>query len=249
MEPSQRRRSTAPLGRILTRVDNLCHTTNELLQGNDAAYTLQAFIGIVFKGLASKAERQGITFPEKVGKAAKEAAERVVEDSEEWSVADGTDDGGVPVYNLPSAKDTTFSRGRGGNRGRGDRGRGGFGGGALPHRTNVYVQGSSAGGETCVISTGQPNNRSGQNSGFGSSSYGGGHSFGGSSARQQGIVDEDEDEFGAADHGGGVHFGRGNSGGGSQRQQENIRQGQGGKSSAQEGPATQSGWAVDAAGW
>jgi hypothetical protein len=234
------------------------HVTDQRSQGNDAAYTLQALIGIAFKGLASKAERQGKSFPERVAEAAKEAAERIVEDSEEWKVADGTDDGGVPIYNLPRAKDPVSSRGGGGNRGRGDRGRGGYGGGALPDRSGIHVQGPSAGSEVRILANGQPIYHSGQRSGFGPSPYGGGQNFGGGSSRQQGIVgdgrtgygdwEEDDGPIGAGP-GGGVHVGRGNHGGGSRRQQGNIRQGQGGTGSAEAQPARQGGRHAQTSWW
>lgn len=66
------------------------------MQGNDAAYTLQAMIGIAFKALAARRDRQAAlaeAYESRKDQAAKEAEERVAEDYEEWDLADD-DNGG-----------------------------------------------------------------------------------------------------------------------------------------------------------
>ncbi|MCJ1256446.1 hypothetical protein MMC24_004267 [Lignoscripta atroalba] len=119
--------------------------------GNDATYTLQALIGISFKSLAAKRERQA-AFSEKerqirLDAAIQEAEERILDDEEEWNLADIEDDGGVAVNIIEKPNEGTGgaqadagtrggfgSGGRaGGGRGRGGVGRGGRGrGGQAP---------------------------------------------------------------------------------------------------------------------
>ena len=66
-------------------------------QGNDAAYTLQALVGIAVKGLAPKAIRSPQTKQERIEKAQQAAAKNVSADWDEWDAAsDNGDDGGEP---------------------------------------------------------------------------------------------------------------------------------------------------------
>ncbi|MCJ1401165.1 hypothetical protein MMC11_004377 [Xylographa trunciseda] len=98
--------------------------------GNDAAYTLQALIGIAFKALAPKEERQAKSIDEKTEEAMTEAADRVAEEDEEWGVAAGEDDGGPAEYKMEKPKNQAGNvEGRGAYRGRGGAGRGDRGGG------------------------------------------------------------------------------------------------------------------------
>ncbi|MCJ1389545.1 hypothetical protein MMC18_002402 [Xylographa bjoerkii] len=98
--------------------------------GNDAAYTLQALIGIAFKALAPKEERQAKSIDERTEEAMTEAADRVAEEDEEWGVAIGEDDGGPAEYKMEKPKTQTGNaEGRGAYRGRGGAGRGDRGGG------------------------------------------------------------------------------------------------------------------------
>ncbi len=66
--------------------------------GNDAAYTLQALLGIAIRGLGAKREREEREhdMERKVEWAVKEAEERVRENAEGWSSPDEGDDGGSP---------------------------------------------------------------------------------------------------------------------------------------------------------
>ncbi|MCJ1417033.1 hypothetical protein MMC32_003372 [Xylographa parallela] len=101
--------------------------------GNDAAYTLQALIGIAFKALAPKEERQAKSIDERTGEAMTEAAGRVAEEDEEWGVAVGEDDGGPAEYKMDQPKNQEARGGYRGGRGggsRGDREGSGRGGGA-----------------------------------------------------------------------------------------------------------------------
>ncbi|MCJ1289292.1 hypothetical protein MMC34_000824 [Xylographa carneopallida] len=96
--------------------------------GNDAAYTLQALIRVAFKALAPKEERQAKTFDERTEAAVTAAADRIVEEDEEWNVALGDDDGGPAVNMMDQPKN---QEGRGGYRGgRGGRRRRERGGGS-----------------------------------------------------------------------------------------------------------------------
>lgn len=69
------------------------------VQGNDAAYTLQAMIGVAIKGLAPiessrKSRTERIEEAEEEG----ETVEPIERDCDEWSEAsESDDDGGVPV--------------------------------------------------------------------------------------------------------------------------------------------------------
>lgn len=174
---------------------------------------------------------------ERVGDAAKEAAERVADDNEEWSVADGTDDGGVPVYNLPKAKEPSSSLGRGGNRGasgsrgRGNRGTGGYSRGARSDRSGIHVQ---------EIPAGPPPPYSRQNPSYGSNAYTGQDNFGGFS-RQQGTLDDGRGGYGDWEEEpievrrGGAQTGRGSYGPGSRRQQGYGDDGRGGYGDWEEG--------------
>ena len=144
--------------------------------------------------MASKSERLGKSLAEKVGEAAKEAAERIADDDEEWSVADGTDDGGVPVYNLAKVKEPAPSRGRGGNRGnrgRGDRGRGGQFGGTRGSQSGTHVDSIAA--ESIPVGPPPPYSRQGC-----SNAYVGQDTFGGS-YRQQGTLDDGRGGYGEWD--------------------------------------------------
>lgn len=64
--------------------------------GNDAAYTLQAMVGIAFRGLSAKQnrERREVEKASRVGDAVREAEERVLDDAEGWSSPEEGDDGG-----------------------------------------------------------------------------------------------------------------------------------------------------------
>ena len=64
---------------------NLIHS-----QGNDAAYTLQSLIGISIGALGST--HKPMPEPEKLDDAARDARDRVLEEAEEWEIAD--EDGG-----------------------------------------------------------------------------------------------------------------------------------------------------------
>lgn len=70
-------------------------------QGNDAAYTLQALLGITVRGVAAKDAHQALAVAERAARSenvGKEAQDRVVEEGKEWELAeeDGGD-GGVAV--------------------------------------------------------------------------------------------------------------------------------------------------------
>ncbi|MCJ1432189.1 hypothetical protein MMC27_001545 [Xylographa pallens] len=102
--------------------------------GNDAAYTLQALIGIAFKALAPKEERQAKSIDERTEEAMTDAADRVAEEDEEWGVAVGEDDGGPAEYKMDQPKNQEGRGGYRGGRGGGTRGdRGGSGRGRGSH--------------------------------------------------------------------------------------------------------------------
>ena len=66
--------------------------------GNDAAYTLQALLGIAIRGLGAKREREerAEDMERKIEWAVTEAEERVRENAEGWSSPEEGDDGGSP---------------------------------------------------------------------------------------------------------------------------------------------------------
>ncbi|KAL8796896.1 MAG: hypothetical protein Q9195_000979 [Heterodermia aff. obscurata] len=74
--------------------------------GNDAAYTLQAMIGVAFAGRQDKQRYQAIAETERarVESAAQDAEDRIVEENEEWDAADIDGDGGLPV-SIPRPED------------------------------------------------------------------------------------------------------------------------------------------------
>ena len=99
--------------------------------GNDAAYTLQAMIGIAMRALRAKEERRDReeVKVKRVEDAVREAEERVLEEAEGWSSPEEGDDGGSPysvVRDVPSSGGGP-SRGQGGGRS-GSPSRGGRGG-------------------------------------------------------------------------------------------------------------------------
>ena len=74
-----------------------------MTQGNDAGYTLEALIGISFKALTY--EHPEAPDPERLSTAAAEAQARVIEEIEEWEIADEEGgDGGSAVKLLPAAE-------------------------------------------------------------------------------------------------------------------------------------------------
>ncbi|KAL9075358.1 MAG: hypothetical protein Q9161_001735 [Pseudevernia consocians] len=71
--------------------------------GNDAGYTVEALIGICFKALTY--EHPENPDPERLSTAAAEAQARVIEETEEWEIADEEGgDGGSAVKLLPAAE-------------------------------------------------------------------------------------------------------------------------------------------------
>ena len=97
---------TASLYRALTRDNNPRSLGTILLDlgiagwnlhnaGNDAAYTLQALLGIAIRGLGAKREREE-GMEKKVEWAVREAEDRVRENAEGWSSPVEGDDGGSP---------------------------------------------------------------------------------------------------------------------------------------------------------
>lgn len=100
---------TASLYRALTR-DNNARSLGAILldigitgwnlhnAGNDAAYTLQALLGIAIRGRSGKGEREEREqdMERKVESAVREAEERVRENAEGWSSPEEGDDGGSP---------------------------------------------------------------------------------------------------------------------------------------------------------
>ena len=73
------------------------------MQGNDAGYTIEALIGICFKALTY--EHPEAPDPERLSTAAADAQARIIEDNEEWEIADEEGgDGGVAVKPLPAAE-------------------------------------------------------------------------------------------------------------------------------------------------
>lgn len=68
------------------------------LKGNDAAYTLQALIGISLAALSPSTKPSTIPDPARLDEAARDARDRIVEETEEWEMADEEmADGGVAV--------------------------------------------------------------------------------------------------------------------------------------------------------
>ena len=82
--------------------------------GNDAAYTLQALLGITFTSLASRYTRQRNALASQTARletVAKEAQDRVKEDSEEWELAEGGGGDGGNAVGIPRRDaDTLKSR-------------------------------------------------------------------------------------------------------------------------------------------
>ncbi len=73
-------------------------------QGNDAAYTLQSMIGITFASLATNNSHQATAPANRAARletVAKEAQDRVKEDSEEWELATGEGGDGGQAVRLP----------------------------------------------------------------------------------------------------------------------------------------------------
>ena len=85
--------------------------------GNDAAYTLQALLGIAFSSLASHGFRQRNTLATQTARleaAAKEAQDRAKGDNEEWELAKGEGgDGGHAVALPKRGADTSAGKGEG----------------------------------------------------------------------------------------------------------------------------------------
>ena len=108
---------------------------------------MQALIGIAFRALTAKEERETLDSEQRKEAAMQEAAAKIAEDSEEWEVAEGNDDGGSPEKNIetptiPHGQGTNSQRGgRGGGRGgdRGGFGRGGFGRGGKGRGGGTWV--------------------------------------------------------------------------------------------------------------
>ncbi|SLM41260.1 Ribonuclease H-like domain [Lasallia pustulata] len=89
--------------------------------GNDAAYTLQALIGIAVRGL----HPSRVSPSEKLEEAVKETANRVKEDEVQWAMADlAGGDGGAPEKHKPGDENRSGG-GRGGKGGDRRRGEGG----------------------------------------------------------------------------------------------------------------------------
>lgn len=73
------------------------------MQGNDAGYTVEALIGISVKALTY--EHPEAPDPERLSAAAAEAQARIIQDVEEWEIADEEGgDGGSAVKLLPGAE-------------------------------------------------------------------------------------------------------------------------------------------------
>ena len=73
-----------------------------MIQGNDAGYTLETLIGISFKAL--NYEHPEAPDLERLSAAAAEAQARIIEEVEEWEIADEGGDGGSAVKLLPAAE-------------------------------------------------------------------------------------------------------------------------------------------------
>ena len=101
---------------------------------------MQALIGIAFRALTAREDRDAMDGEKRKAAAMQEAAMRIAEDNEEWEAAEGNGDGGSPEKNLESATSrhgessapqrgsrgggrggerAGFGRGRGAGRGRG----------------------------------------------------------------------------------------------------------------------------------
>ncbi|KAI9703587.1 MAG: hypothetical protein M1836_007357 [Candelina mexicana] len=94
----KRDQSPRALGTILYELDLVGWNLHNA--GNDAAYTLQAMIGIAFRSLGAKGARGEADQEEtmkKVRDAVRDAEQRVLEEKEGWSTDDDVDDGGVPL--------------------------------------------------------------------------------------------------------------------------------------------------------
>ena len=81
--------------------------------GNDAAYTLQALLGIAFASLASKHTRQRNTLEAQTARletATKEAQDRVEEDNEEWELAQGEGGDGGNAVGIPRRETDTLMK-------------------------------------------------------------------------------------------------------------------------------------------
>ena len=76
---------------------------NLFSKGNDAGYTVEALIGISFKALTYEPPKA--PDPERLSAAAAEAQARLIEDTEEWEIANEEGgDGGSAVKLLPAAE-------------------------------------------------------------------------------------------------------------------------------------------------
>ena len=103
---------------------------------------MQALIGIAFRALTAREDRDAMDQEKRKAAAMQEAATRIAEDNEEWDAAEGNGDGGSPEKNLEAATSQHGGssapqrrgrgQGRGGERAGFGRGRGaGRGGGAV----------------------------------------------------------------------------------------------------------------------
>ena len=89
-------------------------------QGNDAAYTLQAMIGVAIAGLAQTKDALRRSRADRIEEAGEEGEtiEPIEKDYDEWSkTSDSDDGGGVPVKYVEESEERArdgFSKGLGG---------------------------------------------------------------------------------------------------------------------------------------